>query len=46
MLTHPTPKMPFTYVLNVYREMSLSKEHLGSRGGGGGGGGGAEASKN
>ena len=30
------PKMPFTYVVNVYSDMSLSKEHLGSRGGGGG----------
>ena len=38
----PRPKMPFTYVVNVYSEMSLSKGHLGSRGGGGGGG----ASKN
>ena len=25
--------MPFTYVVNVYSEMSLSKGHLGSRGG-------------
>ena len=25
-------KMPFTYVVNVYSDMSLSKEHLGSRG--------------
>ena len=24
--------MPFTYVVNVYSDMSLSKEHLGSRG--------------
>ena len=31
--------MPFTYVVNVYSDMSLSKGHLGSRGGG-------EASKN
>ena len=31
--------MPFTYVFNVYSDMSLSKGHLGSRGGG-------EASKN
>ena len=29
------PKMPFTYVVNVYSDMSLSKEHLESRGGGG-----------
>ena len=35
----PRPKMPFTYVVNIYRDMSLSKGHLGSRGGGGGGGG-------
>ena len=34
----PRPKMPFTYVVNVYSDMSLSKGHLGSRGGGGGGG--------
>ena len=34
----PRPKMPFTYILNVYGDMSLSKGHLGSRGG--------EASKN
>ena len=27
------PKMPFTYVVNVYSEMSLSEGHLGSRGG-------------
>ena len=40
----PRPKMPFTYVVNVYSDMSLSKGHLGSRGGGGGGGG--KASKN
>ena len=26
------PKMPFTYVVNVYSDMSLSKGHLGSRG--------------
>ena len=25
--------MPFTYVVNVYRDMSLSKGHLGSWGG-------------
>ena len=31
----PRPKMPFTYVVNVYSDMSLSKGHLGSRGGGG-----------
>ena len=24
--------MPFTYVVNVYSDMSLSKRHLGSRG--------------
>ena len=36
----PRPKMPFTYVVNVYSNMSLSKGHLRSRGGGG------EASKN
>ena len=29
--------MPFTYVVNVYSDMSLSKRHLGSSGGGGGG---------
>ena len=29
----PRPKMPFTYVVNVYSHMSLSKGHLGSRGG-------------
>ena len=29
----PRPKMPFTYVVNVYSDMSLSKGHLGSRGG-------------
>ena len=28
--------MPFTYVINVYSGMSLSKGHLGSGGGGGG----------
>ena len=39
----PRPKMPFTYVVYDYSEMSLSKVHLGSRGGGGGGG---KASKN
>ena len=33
MLSPPRPKMPFTYVVNVYSEMSLSKGHLGSRGG-------------
>ena len=33
----PRPKMPFTHVVNVYSDMSLSKGHLGSRGGGGGG---------
>ena len=32
----PRPKMPFTYVINIYSDMSLSKGHLGSRGGGGG----------
>ena len=26
--------MPFTYIVNVYSDMSLSKGHLGSRGGG------------
>ena len=36
--------MLFTYVVNVYSDMSLSKGHLGS-GGRGGGGGGAKASK-
>ena len=35
----PRPKMPFTYVVNVHSDMSLSKGHLGSRGRG-------EASKN
>ena len=30
----PRPKMPFTYVVNVYSDMLLSKGHLGSRGGG------------
>ena len=29
----PTPKMPFTYVVNVYSDMSLSKGHLGLGGG-------------
>ena len=28
----PRPKMPFTYVVNIYSDMSLSKGHLGSRG--------------
>ena len=28
------PKMPFTYVVYVYSDMSLSKGHFGSRGGG------------
>ena len=28
----PRPKMPFTYVVNDYSGMSLSKGHLGSRG--------------
>ena len=28
----PRPKMPFTYVVYVYSDMSLSKGHLGSRG--------------
>ena len=32
----PRPKMPFTYVVYVYSDKSLSKGHLGSRGGGGG----------
>ena len=41
MLSPPRPKMSFTYVVNVYRDMLLSKGHLGSRGGWGG-----EASKN
>ena len=27
--------MPFPYVVNVYSDLSLSKQHLGSRGGGG-----------
>ena len=36
----PRLEMPFTYVVNVYSDMSLSKGHLGSRGGGG------ETSKN
>ena len=30
----PRPKTPFTYVVYVYSDMSLSKGHLGSRGGG------------
>ena len=30
----PRPKMPFTYVVNIYSHMSLSKGHVGSRGGG------------
>ena len=38
MLPPPRPKMPFTYVVNVYSDMSLFKGHLGSGGG--------EASKN
>ena len=38
----PRPKTPFTYVIYLYSDISLSKGHLGSRGGGGGG----EASKN
>ena len=29
----PRPKTPFTYVIYVYSDMSLSKGHLGSRGG-------------
>ena len=33
MLSPPRPKMPFTYVVNVYSDMSLPKGHLGSRGG-------------
>ena len=28
----PKPKTPFTYVVYVYSDMSLSKGHLGSRG--------------
>ena len=28
----PRPKMSFTYVVNVYSDMALSKVHLGSRG--------------
>ena len=28
----PRPKTPFTYVVYVYSDMSLSKGHLGSRG--------------
>ena len=39
MLSLPRPKMPFTYVVNVYSDMSSSKGHLGSSGWG-------EASKN
>ena len=35
MLSPPRPKMSLTYVVNVYSDMSLSKGHLGSRGGGG-----------
>ena len=31
----PRPKMPFTYVVNVYSDISLSKGYLGSRGAGG-----------
>ena len=30
----PRPKMSYTYVVNVYSDMSLSKGHLGSREGG------------
>ena len=30
----PRPKLSLTYVVNVYSDMSLSKGHLGSRGGG------------
>ena len=33
----PRPKMPFTYDVNVYSDISFSRGHLGSRGGGGGG---------
>ena len=29
----PRPKLPFTYVVNVYSDMMFSKGHLGSRGG-------------
>ena len=32
MLSPPRPKMPFTYVVNVYSDMSVPKGHLGSRG--------------
>ena len=32
MLFPPRPEMPITYVVNVYRDMSLSKGHFGSRG--------------
>ena len=28
----PRPKMPFTYVVNVYSDIKVSKGHLGSRG--------------
>ena len=31
----PRPKIPFTYVVNIYSDMSLSKGHLGSMRGGG-----------
>ena len=34
----PRHKTPFTYVVYVYSDMSLSKGYLGSRAGGGGGG--------
>ena len=30
----PRPKMPFTYVVYVYSDISFSNGHLGSRGGG------------
>ena len=30
----PRPKMPFTYAVNVYSDMSLLQGYLGSRGGG------------
>ena len=30
----PRPKAPFTYIVYVYSDMSLSKGHLGSRGDG------------
>ena len=39
MRSLPRPKMPFTYVVDVYSDMSSSKGHHGSRGWG-------EASKN